>query len=101
MNTKTRKYENIGVTPNDWRGRWAKDVVSGFEGAVIARYDYINGCVRLEVAGTDKDGKPEAFIFDEQQLQWAESWIEGYEPKAALSPLRRTGGPRDSRPVPR
>lgn len=76
--------------------------MSGFEGVVTARYDYINQCVRLEVSGTDKDGKPEAFVFDEQQLLWAAEWIEGYEPvRAAAAPIRRTGGSQDRRPVPR
>ena len=100
MTAKKRTYKDIGSTPGNWRGRWAKDVVSGFEGAVTARYDYINGCVRFEVAGTDKDGKPEGFVFDVQQMQWSDEWIEGYEPSKA-APLRATGGPRDKRPVQR
>lgn len=49
-------------------GSKVKDTVSGYEGTAVARYIYLNGCERYEVAGADKDGKPEAFVFDVQQL---------------------------------
>lgn len=74
------------------------DIVSGWTGTVVARYEYMNGCVRYEIAGADKDGKPDSYVFDEQQLTpYAMAAIPRGEPE----PPRPTGGPRDSRPVPR
>lgn len=81
---------------NDIRlGDRVRDTISGWEGIATARYDYINGCVRWQVDGADKDGKPDGFVFDYQSLEIVE---EAVKPSA---PLARTGGPRDNRPVPR
>jgi hypothetical protein len=60
----------------------------------------VNGCVRFELAGADKDNKPTDYIFDQQQILWADVWMEGYEPAAAPE-LKRTGGPRGTTPPPR
>lgn len=80
-------------------GSTARDRVSNWEGTVTARYEYMNGCERHEVSGADKDGKPEAFVFDAQQIEVLAA------PHAALvrqpQPVVRTGGPRDSSPVAR
>lgn len=75
-------------------GRY-RDHVSGWEGTATARYEYMNGCVRIEISGADKDGKPESFVFDVQQ-------IEPVEPQLAEpATTQATGGPRSNRPVPR
>lgn len=71
-----------------------RDKVSGWEGTATARYEYMNGCVRVEIGGADKDGKPESFVFDIQQIEPVEA------PPLDVVP-RKTGGPTDSRPVPR
>jgi len=46
------------------------DSISGLTGTVVARTEYLNGCVRVCVdPGIVKDGKPvEASWIDEQQL---------------------------------
>lgn len=72
-----------------------RDTVSGWEGVATARYHYMNGCVRIELSASDKDGKPEGFVFDVQQ-------VEPVGPPPADAPAAAsTGGPRDSRPVAR
>lgn len=50
-------------------GQRYKDRVSGWEGIAVARYEFLNGCVRFEIAGADKDGKPTEYVIDEQQLE--------------------------------
>lgn len=77
-------------------GQQYRDSVSGWTGTATARYEYLNGCVRFEISDRDKDGKPESFVFDEQQLEPVE---EG--PVSAFPAPRPTGGPRDNRPVAR
>lgn len=71
-----------------------RDKVSGWEGVATARYEYMNGCVRIEISHHDKDGKPESFVFDIQQIEAVKA-----EPVKVLR--RATGGPRDSTPVAR
>lgn len=75
-------------------GRKYRDTVSGWEGTATARYQYMNGCIRIEIAGADKDGKPESFVFDVQQIEELDA------PKIAVAPAA-TGGPRSNRPVDR
>lgn len=73
-------------------GERYRDTVSGWEGIATARYEYMNGCVRIEISHKDKDGKPEAFAFDIQQIEL----VKG--DKITPTP-RATGGPRTSAPV--
>lgn len=48
------------------------DVVSGFTGIVVARYEYLYGCARYcvqpETGKDSKDKLPDAKTFDEPQL---------------------------------
>lgn len=86
-------------------GDQVKDVVSGWEGLATARYDYLNGCVRWEIAGADKDGKPDSYVFDQQQIQIMEKG-RFKEPNSIMTGVigkrqRSTGGPRDNAPIPR
>lgn len=76
-------------------GKKYRDTVSGYTGIATARYEYLNGCIRYELSGADKDGKPEHFVFDEQQI------VAVVAPDVERAPARRTGGPRDNTPVPR
>lgn len=76
-------------------GRQYRDPISGWEGTATCRYEYLNGCVRVEISGADKDGKPEAFVFDQEQL------VALDEPPAVTAKPRRTGGPQSSKPVQR
>ena len=52
-------------------GQKVKDKVSGFKGVAVAKYEFLNGCTRINVQPKiDKDGKlPEAEAFDEPQLE--------------------------------
>jgi hypothetical protein len=76
-------------------GRLYRDTVSGWEGTATARYEYMNGCVRVEISSHDKDGKPEAFVFDIQQVEPVPA------PVPIASEAALVGGPRDNRPVQR
>lgn len=76
-------------------GAKARDVVSGWEGIITAEYRYMNGCLRYEISGADKEGKPEGFVFDSQQIESLAP------PMLATAPPVPTGGPRDNRPVAR
>lgn len=78
-------------------GEIVTDTVSGWTGTLVARYEYMNGCVRYEVAGADKDGKPDSYVFDEQQLVS----VGAAAPPTGRERAVATGGPKDNRPVPR
>lgn len=73
-----------------------KDRVSGWTGLVVAEYKYANGCIRYEVGGVDKDGKPADYVFDVQQLEILDS------PQFSANVTKDTpGGPRGNTPVAR
>lgn len=74
-------------------GEKYRDTVSGWEGIATARYEYMNGCIRIEISGADKDGKPEGFVFDVHQVER----VEGRVPTTPAP----TGGARSNRPVER
>lgn len=84
-------------------GAKARDRVSGWEGIATARYEYVNGCERYEVGGHDKDGKPESFVFDVQQLEVTEApaaWSQPAPPASeSAPPAAKRGGPRGSTPI--
>lgn len=46
-------------------GEKVKDSITGFEGVVVARAEYLNGCVSYQVEGKDHEKE---FWFDEQRL---------------------------------
>lgn len=85
-------------------GDKVRDRVSGWEGIAVARYQYLNGCVRYSVAGADKESKPDEYVFDTQQLEVVvEGFLDGgldpaFPPPPDTIP---TGGDRSNRPVPR
>lgn len=74
-------------------GSKVKDVISGFVGVVVARTEYLFGCVRVQVSPQklEKEGKlPEVVCFDEDQLEVIkENVVEGIAPKSKPT----TGGP--------
>jgi len=72
-------------------GQKYRDSVSGWVGVATARYEYMNGCVRIELSGADKDGKPDGYVVDIQQVEE----VEGSVPVVR----RETGGARSNRPV--
>lgn len=74
-------------------GSKARDTVSGFEGLVVARTEWLHGCARITIQPQKltADGKPiEAHTFDELQCETVE------EPK--IAPKRNKGGPRPDVP---
>ena len=51
-------------------GQQAKDKITGFKGTVVARIEYLNGCIRLEIQPKElqDNGQPvETCFFDEVQ----------------------------------
>lgn len=89
----------------------AEDGVSGWAGKITAAYVYMNGCVRYEISGLDKDGAPVGYVFDEGQVFIEPEVLAAFErdenpvtvPAAVESvpPERPRGGPRSSTPVAR
>jgi hypothetical protein len=72
-------------------GDKAKDMISGFTGIVTGEFNYLNGCVRLQLdpSKLDKDGKrQEGCIFDIEQLELVKAGVHKVK-----SP---SGGPRDN-----
>ena len=83
------------VAPKLEVGTRQRDKVSGWEGTLTAVYVYMNGCVRVELAGTNDKGAPESYVFDHEQIEPVKD-APKVESKAVPS-----GGPRDSTPVSR
>lgn len=67
-------------------GTVVRDTVTGWEGKITGRYEFINGCIRYGLE-TLKDGKHEEMSFDEGRLEIVKS-------KDSSVALKRTGGPR-------
>lgn len=79
-------------------GDTARDTITGLEGVVVCKTQWIHGCLRIGLQPREvKDGKPvEATYFDEPQLVLV-SKVEGRKvdtstPQTASKP----GGPRPS-----
>jgi len=74
-------------------GDKVRDVVTGFEGIVDCRLEWLNGCIRFQVQPQVlADGKPiEAHVFDQAQLVLL-------VPAKVQVPVKRTGG---NRPMPK
>jgi hypothetical protein len=80
-------------------GDIAKDIVTGFSGVCIARYEWLNGCIRYELQPQKlKDGKPpEAQTFDQGQLVLVKAGAVKVEPAFTGGPMptpRQPSGPR-------
>ena len=72
-------------------GRLAKDTVSGFEGIIESRTDWLNGCFRVGRAPNhlDKDGKMlDSAAFDAEQVELLPQQVRKEKP-----PAHRTNGP--------
>jgi hypothetical protein len=69
-------------------GDLARDRITGFEGVVISRHEYLNGCIRFAVQPRElKEGKPiEPEVFDIEQLEL----VAEKQPEMQLT---RSGGP--------
>jgi hypothetical protein len=74
-------------------GMKVRDVVTGFEGIVIARCEYLNGCLQYGVAPKQKKGEttmPDSIYIDFQRLEVVG---DGVAPKDS-----RTGGTQRDAP---
>lgn len=67
-------------------GTLVRDTVTGWEGKITGRYEFINGCIRYGLE-TIKDGDHKELSFDEDRLEA----VNAEKPKAFKA---RTGGPR-------
>lgn len=82
-------------------GDRAKHIVTGFEGIVVAKVDYLQGCqqVALQPQGLNKDGQPiDTIYFDEPFVELLEEDVIQLEGAYAgfereVVPLRRLAGP--------
>lgn len=66
-------------------GLKARDIVTGFEGVIVGRTEWMTGCATVGLApGLDKDGKvPDATWFDETRVELLAT-VSAFEP---LPPL--------------
>lgn len=49
-------------------GKRYRDTITGFEGTATGRFEYLHGCVRINLTGA-LNGEPKDFAFDEPQLE--------------------------------
>ena len=72
-------------------GEKYRDTLSGFEGTATGIFEYLYGCLRVQLSG-DKDGEPKEFVFDEPQLEAL--GVKVTQP----APAGSRGGPRSAPP---
>lgn len=72
-------------------GDEVRDMITGFQGVLIARTEWLRGCVRLTIQPRElKDGKPiESESFDEQQVEL----VEPKEKPMSEQSRAESGGP--------
>lgn len=70
-------------------GDEVKDSITGFKGVVVARTEWLNGCIRYVIQSRkrSKEGKPVDDTIDEQQLSLL------HPPKPVKIKKERPGGP--------
>jgi hypothetical protein len=69
-------------------GQKCKDEITGFQGVITARIEYLNGCIRYAVQSNKRtaEGKIIEDYIDEEQLI-------SMEPKKKTNKINRPGGP--------
>ncbi len=83
------------VSPGDK----VRDRLTGLEGVVVGRFEWLYGCVRIQIQpGECKDGKPaEPATYDEGQVDVVQAQAHPYEPPsynaAPVAARPGTGGP--------
>jgi hypothetical protein len=82
-------------------GNKVRDLVSGIEGIITGRTEWLNGCVQFIVTPPlDKDGKKQDMLWvDWQQLELVDSGITAHVQAQLAAAPKTAGGP--SRAVPR
>jgi hypothetical protein len=78
-------------------GDKVKDRITGYTGIVTCRYEWLFGCVRINVQSQElHEGKPvEAYAFDEDQLELVSSNVVMKSDEKAQQKVP-PGGPRDN-----
>lgn len=77
-------------------GQKAKDKVTGFEGIIIGRVQYLTGCDQYGLVPPAKDGKIEsAQYFDEGRIKIVGAGVTAEEVSA---PTPKRGGPNRDAP---
>jgi len=74
-------------------GARVKDNLTGFEGVMTGKTEWLYGCVRIGIEPTelDKDGKPqETMWFDEQRVEI----VKPKKVKISASSRATSGGPK-------
>jgi hypothetical protein len=86
--THKRNFTILTPSKREFLYKRARDKITGFEGIVVARDEWLNGCVRAGIQGEKlkEDGTPSDIQwFDEKQIELI---------AASTNPRRRkTGGP--------
>lgn len=80
-------------------GDHVKDVVSGFDGFVVGRFEYMTGCNHYGVEAKAKDGKLPYESIDEQRLELVKAGAVklAREYNATMEPVRTSPGRPASR----
>jgi hypothetical protein len=71
-------------------GDEVRDTVTGVQGVITGRYEYLNGCLRYTIEYA-KDGEPKDMTLDEDRLEL----VKSVKREGLLAP---TGGPRTAPP---
>jgi hypothetical protein len=75
-------------------GKKARDKITGFEGIIIGKAEYLFGCTQYGLAPEAKDGKcPESLWFDEGRV---EVTGDGVSPESVI--VDKNGGPQRDNP---
>lgn len=78
-------------------GDRVKDKVTGFEGIVIGRTEWLYGCTRLGVESESMhEGKPIASQwFDQQRVEILQAGVVAAEDPKDSGPVTKIGGPKN------
>lgn len=79
----------------------ARDIVTGLEGVITSRTEYLNGCVRYCIQPRAVDNKPahEVEWVDEQQIEVIGDGVRTrLLPAQVAGPVAAVGGPRRNPP---
>lgn len=80
-------------------GDKVKDKITGFEGIVISRIEYLNGCIQFGVKARVKNAAlKEAEYIDEKQLKWIDEGINKTVAMKEVAKRRPPGGEMPDKP---
>jgi len=87
----TFRKVNINMKKEMNLGDVVRDIITGFEGIITSKCDYITGCTHFGIAPTElKDGRPQdSYYLDEQRLIFVK------KSELSESSIRKGGPQRD------